>query len=490
MRIHANSAISLCTASRRLIGFGHSATACSALLFAGLLSACGGSMAPGGVQTPSAATTPVQVNLGDSPADWMLAFSMNITSMTLTGNAGPVNVVSTPVPMEMMRTMGAMQPLSMIAVPQGTYTGATITIGSATVMYVDPVSKALTQQTLSGPMLSTIAFSAPITAGTTPMAMNFDLDLAASVSGQAGALNMNPVFHMSSALQGSGNPASYSDGGVQQMMGVVSSTTGSSFAMTSMQAAQALTFMTSASTIFSGTGMSSMGSMSAGMLLMVDATLQSDGSLMATHVESMMGSGGAMGEGMLTSVTGQPATQLALVMQNGVGAGMMASAFSAGITVNLSPSTSYSIDAESVDLTQVPFTPVFDASHIYAGQAVMPVSASGMMSGGMGGSMMGGSPMAGSLTASAVELEPQGLSGTNSAAISSGTTTSFTLTLPADSAFTALTGASTVTIYPQSGTNLASSAPIAAGSTVHVFGLVFFDGGQWKMVPASISMAD
>ena len=203
-----------------------------------------------------------------------------------------------------------------------------------------------------------------------------------------------------------------------------------------------------------------------------------------------MGSGGAMGEGMLTSVTGQPATQLALVMQNGVGTGMMASDFSAGITVSLSPSTSYSIDAESVDLTQVPVTPVFDASHIYAGQAVMPVSASGMMSGGMGGSMMGGSPMAGSLTASAVELEPQGLSGTNSAAISSGATTSFTLTLPTDSAFTALTGASTVTIYPQSGTNLASSAPIAAGSTVHVFGLVFFDGGQWKMVPASISMAD
>jgi len=137
-----------------------------------------------------------------------------------------------------------------------------------------------------------------------------------------------------------------------------------------------------------------------------------------------------------------------------------------------------------MDMSGLPFTPVFDASHVYVGQSVMPISSGGMMSGG--GGMMGGSSMAGTMTASNLELEPQGLSGTAATTITSGAAASFALTLPSDSAFTTLTGATTVTVYQQTGTTIAGGSSIASGSTMHAFGLFFYDGGQWKMVASRI----
>ena len=448
------------------------------------LSACSAGSS-GSTPTPTpAAKTVVQVNIGDSPSDWMLAFSMNISSMSLTGSNGSATVVSSSVPVEMMHLMGTMQPLNMVSAPQGTYTAASITIGSATVMYMDPTTKSAVQKTITGPIKATVTFGSPVTVGSTPMAMGFDLDLSKSVTMDSGGnMTMNPVFHVTSGMQGSGNPMDPSNGGIQGMMGSVSSASGTSFSMTSMQAAQSFTFATNSSTVFDGTSMSGMGS---GMLLMVDASLQADGTLMATKVQSMMASGGVMGGGMITAVTGQPATSLTIVMQNGVGSGMMSSAFAAGVTVDLNGSTTYEIDQDNMDMSSLPFTPMFDGSNIHAGQSVMPISSSGMMSGGMGGGMMGGSNMAGTITATNVELEPQGISGTVAAAITSGAQTSFTMTLPAGCAFTTLTGATSVTIYQQPKTMMSNGSSIASGSTVHAFGLMFYDNGQWKMVASRL----
>jgi len=450
----------------------------AALALAGVLTACGGGSSATTNPTPTpAAKTAVQVNMGDAPADWMLAFSMNINSMSLTGSNGTVSAVSSSTPMEMMHLMGTMQPLAMISAPQGSYTGASITIGSATAMYMDPTTKAPMQKTIT----ATVNFSSPITVGTTPMAMGFDLDLASSVTADSsGNLSLNPVFHVTSGMQGSGSPLNPTNGGIQQMMGTVSGVSGSSFTMTSMQAAQSFTFATNSSTTFDNmSGMSSMGN---GMLVMVDASLQADGSLMATKVQSMMSSGGVMGGGIITAVTGQPPTALTMVMQNGVGTGMMSSYFAAGATIDLSGNTTYDIDEDNMDMSGLSFTPVFDASHIYAGQSVMPISSSGMMSGGSG--MMGGGSMGGTMTASEVALEPQGMTGTISTAVTSGSSSSLTLTLPSDSAFTTLTGATSVTVFQQANTTISGTSPIASGASVHVFGLLFFDAGQWKMVAA------
>lgn len=455
------------------------ASACLSAVLTVVLSACSSNATNTGT-TPTA-NTPVQINIGDSPSDSLLAFSMNITSMSLTRSNGAVGVISTPMPMEMMHLMGTMQPIAMIPTPQGTYTGASISIGSATVMYMDPTFGVPVQATIPGPISANVSFSSPVTVGSTPMAIGLDLNLASSVMMSAtGAFSMTPVFNVTVGAQGSGNPRDPSNGGIDGLMGMISAVSGSSFTMTSMQAAQGFTFATNSSTVFDGTSMSTMTS---GMLVLVDATLQSDGTLLASRVQSMMGAGGVMGGGIITAVNGQPPTSLTMVMQNGAGMGMTSSMFASGVTIDLSGSTTYEIEADNVDMTGLPFTPVFDAGHIYAGQSVMPVSATGMMSGGsMGGGMMGS--MAGTMTASNIELEPQGLSGTVATAITSGAQTSFTLTLPTGCAFTTLTGATSVTVYQQPQTVISTGSSIAGGSTVHVFGLLFQDGGQWKMVAA------
>ncbi len=452
-------------------------------------SGCGGGSAAGmagttPTQTPTA-TTAVQVNMGDSPADWMLAFSMNISSMTLTGSNGNATVVSTATPLEMMHLMGAMQPLAMVSAPQGSYTGATVTIGSATVTYMNPTTKTITQQTIPGPMTGSVTFSSPVSVGSTPMAMNFDLNLSSSVAqGSGGSLTMTPVFEMTAGQEGSGNAADYADGGIGEMMGSIASVSGSSFTMTSLESAGSFTFATSSSTAFSGAA-SAMSGMSSGMLVLVDATLQSDGSLMATRVQSMIGSGGMMGIGMVTSAT---STALTVVMQNGAGSGMMSSYLAEGATVNLSGSTTYEIDEDGMDLSGLPFSPTFDANSVVAGQSIMPVSSGGMMSGsgGMGGGMMGGTSMAGTISASEMVLVPQGVTGTTSVPLSSGTTANFVLTMPSDSAFTTLTGATSVTVYQLPSTIMEGGSTIASGTAMHAYGLLFYNGGQWKMAAMRI----
>jgi hypothetical protein len=171
---------------------------------------------------------------------------------------------------------------------------------------------------------------------------------------------------------------------MQQMMGSVSSVSGNIFALSMMQGAQPITFQTTSGTHFEN--MVGMGMMSDGMLLSVDAVMQPDGSALAQRVDFMMGSGGMMADGIVTSVSGVPATELTLVMQNGAGSGVSPSSFGTAFTVNVGSGTTYQIDSDEVDMSGLPFIAVFDGSHVFAGQRVEAVSGSAMMQ----GSNMGG----------------------------------------------------------------------------------------------------
>ena len=460
---------------------------CTAML--GVMAACGGSSSPAPI--PTVGSTAVQVNLGDGPADWMLAFSMNVTSMSLTGSNGSVNVTNTATPMEMLHRLGTMEPMALISAPQGTYTGATMTIAACNVTYLDPTTKALVQKTIQGPFNATIPFGSNVTLGTTPLAFNFDLDLENSVSMDgSGNLQFSPKFQISTGTQtaAGNNGNSARNGGMQQMMGVVNSSSANSFSMTPLQAINAFTFTVNSATQFQGQ-ISNMAMMGTGMGVLVSAILQPDGSLLATRVRANMKAGGIMGGGIITSVTGlpgQPATQLTLVMQNGAGASMMSSYLSQTITVNLTAQTSYEVDDDRIDLTKLPFTPVFNATNIYAGQSVLPTSTSGMMTSGMSGMSSG------TITASDVSLQEQGFRGTNDLAITPGASGTFVLSLVPGCAFATLIGASPtdvvkITVYQLTGTNVESSTAIPANSTVRVHGLLFKNAGQWTLIASTIA---
>lgn len=443
-----------------------------------VLGACGGggsnSSTPSSSSTPPTLTGTVQVGLGDSPADWLTTFGMTVNSIMLTNsNGSTVSMLSAPTQMEMIRLMGTVQPVSVVQVPQGTYTGATISVSSIQMGYMDPATHQHMQKTIAGPFTGTVNFNPAMSVGSTPMSLNFDMNMGSSVSINNGNVTITPTFTgMMNSLGTGQNPW---QGYMQHMVGSVSSASSSQFTMNMLMGMQSATFHTNSNTQFSG--MSGMGMMSNGVIVNVDGITQPDGSLLAQHVEYMWNNGGMMGGGIVTGITGNPPTQLNIVAHNGIGGGMMMSAISGTITVNVSSSTPYSADSDNVDLANLPFTPIFNSSSIAKGQKIDVVSGGSMMG---GGGMMGGT--FGTINASQVELEQQGLFGTVSNYIANGSQASFTLTLPTDSAFTTLTGTSSITVYKQNGTQLHNLSAITNGNQVQVRGLLFYDSGAYKLV--------
>jgi hypothetical protein len=458
-------------------------SACAALFVSLLLLlGCGGGTSSSS-PNPQPNTSTLQVNIGDGPSDRLVAVSMTIASATLAkATGGTVTVVSTSTPVEMMHLLGSMQPISLMKVPQGSYSGCTVNISSAMVMYMDPATGQLVQKTVSGPMSATMSFSPSLTVGTTPMVLNLDLDMASSVSiDGAGNVSMTPTMVASMNPGGTGNSHDPENGGMEHMTGAVKSFSGSSFTMSMMQSSQDIPVTTDSNTQFQGMG--GMSGMSNGMIVMVDATMQADGSFMAHTVQSVMSmSGGSMAGGLVTSTTGSPVTQLTLVMHEGAGTGMMGSYLAGTTTVDVSPTATFKIDTDNVDMGSLPFTPVFDGSTVLKGQRVEAVSSTGMMQGGGMGGMMSG----GTINASEIDLEQQGFSGTVSGYTGSGTPTTFTLTVAADSAFAMLTGATSITVFQQPRTELRGMTTITNGSTVHARGLLFLDAGTYKLVAGRI----
>jgi hypothetical protein len=453
-----------------------------------LLSACGGggSGSSAMVNTPPATTQPstttVQINLGDDPADRLVAASVTVNSVSLMNASGAsVAVMSTPRPMEMMRLMGTVAPLALAGVPPGTYTGATMTFGAATVTFVDASTGLPVQRTVSGPMTTTVMFGSPLVVGTAPMVVNLDMDMAASIGiDVVGNVSMTPSLHEfhNPAVTGSADPE---DGGMHGLTGMVGSVGGNTFTLTMMQGIAGVSMASVAGTQYAG--MSGMGTMNGGVLVTADAAMLPDGSWMANRVQLRMASGGAMAAGVVTSLIGTPLTQLVLVMHDGIGAGMTETNLAGTTTINVADTTTFSIDSRDVDLTGLPFTPRFDRATVARGQRIETASAGRMMqSGGMQG-MMGGSTLA----ATSINLGQQGLRGAVSGYAQTGSQATFTLTVPADSAFAKLTGATTVAVYQQAGTKLRGLPNISNGSVVQVRGLLFLDSGVFRLVAGRVS---
>ena len=96
--------------------------------------------------------------------------------------------------------------------------------------------------------------------------------------------------------------------------------------------------------------------------------------------------------------------------------------------------------------------------------------------------MMGG----GTLTSTSIRLGVQGVQGVMSGHTPDGSQATFTLTVPADSAFAKLTGATGMTVYQRAGTELRGASSPANGTSVQVRGLLFLDAGAFRLVAGRI----
>jgi len=403
-----------------------------------------------------------QVRVTDSPSDDIVAFNVTINSIVLTSNSGAtVTLLDTPMQIEVSHLSGQFQVLKVMDVPQDSYASATVTISSPSIT----VFNSTTHQpqdlsvTLTSPTVD-LTFSPALMIGGPSNVLDFDFRLNDSVTINGSTATVDPVFKVNAhATQNDNNE---DDGMVDGFTGKVTTVSGTTFTVTSFgRNNSTVTFTTNSSTQFQG--VTDFSGITSGEIVKVEASPQTDGTLLAVEVKVRMLHSIHLSldlEGPVTQVTGNPATsiQLVLIDCSDEGAPLPGS----GINVGINSNTTFVLNDDDVDLTGLPFTPQFDATTIIAGQNVEVDTSLVSFTG---------------VTANSIELESSTVTGTVSGVTTSGGIASFTLTVPPDSVFAMLTGQTTLTVYQHSSTSLSGMTTVANGDIIHATGLVFLTKG-------------
>ena len=432
---------------------------------------CGGS----GIKPTTQPTAKVQVKIADAPSDRVLAVELQVNSIVLTNSSGgTVPILASPTEIELSHLAATMEPLLLNNIPQGTYTSATIIVSSPQVTFIDPTTGLVVEKNASlTTNTANFTFNPSVSIGGTLTSLNFDFDLNLPNSITIDANNnvaFAPMFTASAVNMVAENLQEEDDGLVDDLLGSVTAASGSSFSISAQDSSQTLSFVVDANTQFEGINGAS--ALTNGMIVEVSAVSQPDNSLLATHVEvRIANANGEEAEGLITQVTGAPATQFNIVVRDEAASGSVFPALGSILTVNLAQNTLYNINTDHVDLTNLPFVPKFDATSLAKAQNVEADTTS---------------PSSTSIIAQAVELQPQAFVGTVTAYAQTGTQATFVLTVPSDSAFAVLTGSTTITVFQQQSTELKGITAITNGSSVRVRGLLFLDLGTYKLVASRV----
>src|SRR3954453_12848454 len=146
------------------------------------LVACGGGSS-NTTRTSNPASAAVSINVGDATADRLLSFEVTVSSVTLTGSSGATaNLLPAAAKVELTHLSGKFEPLRLMTVPAGSYTGATFTLGSAEAVIIPQAGGAPARKSLAAPGSPiTITFPA-VTVGATASVLNFDFNLPSLVT--------------------------------------------------------------------------------------------------------------------------------------------------------------------------------------------------------------------------------------------------------------------------------------------------------------------
>ncbi len=420
---------------------------------------------------PPPGTTTTQFRIGDGPADRVISFEVSIGPITAKGPSGNVTILAAARRMELTHMAVTSEPLVITSLTQGSYSGATFTVSNPEVTWIGSDSAVHNMQTADSANL-TLTFSPAVNVTAASSVFRVELiaqnlisfDPSGDVSGFLLTNSAGYVFGASAV--GTPGQQQPEDGMMEDIRGMVTATSGSSFTLTMGMSGASLTFTTDANTQFSD-GLSNVSSMLNRIVKVQGGTL-SDGTLYAAEVEGIEDQNGMEMEGLVYQVgPGAPAaaTQLTMYAHDGMGGGMMDTMLGGKFAVDVSGAT-YKINGGNMGA----ITLTFSATTMVPGQRVEVESSAGMGS-GMGGMM-------GSLTAQTVSLEKQILSGvvTNYTSTGAGSAT-FDITLPIDSYLALMNpGNLTVHVIQQSETDVYNLPNgIFNSLIVHVRGLLFYD---------------
>ncbi len=455
---------------------------------------CGGG-APSGssggpVQGENTLTTVV---VSSAANDRLSRFSMTLNSLSLTTKAGTsVPVMSTPQQVEFMHLNGGGEPLITSDVPQGVYTSATATVGSASFTCLVQQSGSDTTSTYAyGATPSnqvTVQLPEPLTLSGNTMALSLNLLVSQSESFPStcytdgiAQFSITPTFTLT-AMTLATEPTNATNGKMTALEGlVVNPTAGENgFTVSAADGTQPGSSVntiwqvnTNGNTVFQGIGNAQ--GMAAGIPVDFDGTLQADGSILATRVAV------PDADTMDVTVNQGPLTQVAAVWPVLNEANQSAEGSETYIrgwpTYNFSNAT-FAVWGGLTNIPNLPFAASFSGSNMVPGQMVSITS-----------HVTEVAPAPTYVPATVETLMPQTINGTVMATGTSGSFTTYTIELAEYDVFpqfavqsgqtTLLTNPQEVVVYVDANAQVLSQP--MPGNPARFTGVIFNDNGTLRM---------
>jgi hypothetical protein len=447
---------------------------------------------PTSTAPPPPANTSVVLLTSSTANNQVSQYALELSSLTLTSQSGTtVNVFSTPQTEEFIHLNAIAEPLLTVSIPQGVYTSATATVTNSS-FTVDTLNSSggILYSIYGGPQQSsqtTVNLPTPVTITGTTMGLSLNLLVEQSAtfpspppSSGIPVYSINPTFNLT-PLTISSQPTNTSNGKLPGLSGRITSlnaTTGS-LTVTSPNG-PIWTLSTNSQTVYQG--VANISALTTGTAVNLDASIQSDGSLLATRIQ-------AENPNTSTSpyLSNEPVMFVESAMQYlfALGPPFISQVTTASNQADYFSNAAFETSGQLANLQSLPFTPSFTGSNVVAGQMI---------------SITGTAPTAADpydITANTIMLVPQTINGTISAVSSNGSFDTYTVTLAPYDFFpdfavqsqqtTLLTNPNTVIVYMDSNTQLLNTNPLTTGSLIRFYGLVFNDGGILKMDCAQIN---
>jgi hypothetical protein len=459
----------------------------SLVFCAGLLTGCGSQMMAG--PPPPVGNTQVVVLFTSTANDQLTLFNAFVTSIVLTNQAGGVTTLfSSPQPIglgvEWMHLNGASEPIVTVAVPQGTYISAQVTVADCSFTTVTFTNSTLLTSTDAqgtcgqGTGMTTVNLAAPITITGSVVGLSFDLQVAQSFTESGPGTNqtytISPVFTLT-PVSISPQPSNETNGKITGLDAQVSALNATSNNFTALTTdGVTLTVKSDASTVYQG--LAGLSSLATNELVNLDVAIQSDGSLLATRVEVDDATAPVAAVGTYL-FPGTVSGQVITLSQERNGCQALGAPF-CGELFEDDNTTAFRTSGQFSNVASLPFSATFDSSTMVPGENISIF-------------YPGTFDVQSFQNATTVTLAPQTLNGTVTAVSNQNGFAVYTVSLASYNLFPTLqmfntlgphlTDPTTLVVYVDTSAQMLNSGMIQVGSLLRFRGLVFNDNGALRM---------
>jgi len=480
-----------------------SLSASSVLSLMALMAGCS-SGGPGGnasvsPMNASPAVTSVTMVLASDANDQLSEFDLQLQALSLANSSGKtVTLLAQSQGTEFVHVNGVAEPLLTLAVPQDIYTSASATVGGVqfTCLGLDASGSLVDSVSAYGyTPTAKVSVSLPqpilITGASMGLTLRLLVSRSASFSscqgpenGSAYSYSITPTFTLS-AFDLSNATASNASSQVRGFDGQVTAVdlaTGSFQLLLPAYMSQPATtqkILINGATVLQG--LESLGGLTAGMFVDLDGAIQSDGSVHATRVAVADPAAVDVRRGPVLQISAAtPVLMIDPRQAQGKDGRVSTESYEFG-------SSSFRVSGQMSNVQRLPFAASFNATNMVPGQNVYLSSPQFVTTGGQ--------PYFAAATT--ITLMPQTIDGTIFSSSTSGRFTVYGVMLSSYDLFpdlstqagqtTLLIQPNQVEVYVDGSTQMFNSTPVAVGSTLRFYGLVFNDQGALRMDCAQIS---